>query len=252
MEDWAEVHRLFHREGRPKAAIARQLGMSRNTVERLLGLTKPPRYVRRPVGSQLDPFVERIAAMLAVEPTVRATVIRERLRPLGYQGGITILKDHLARPRLTRGLSGRSHLTTMATSCQQLPARGRKTPATDPAEGRRFEPVLADLLLCLGWLAWRTLRSRSRRRLRRARGHHRGLAGRALVSPAGAGCAIGAVIRERLAMLPIAVAAASSAAPAAADRTAAAAISALAAPSASDVAYSSRPSPITVSPRAAS
>ena len=53
-------------------------------------------------------------------------------------------------------------------------------------------------------------------------------------------------------MPPIAVAAASSAAPAAADRTAAAAISALAAPSAADVAYSSRPSPISVSPSAAS
>lgn len=99
MKEWAEVHRLFHREGRPKAAIARQLEMSRNTVERLLGLAEPPRYVRRPVGSQLDPFAERIAAMLASEPTVRATVIRERLRPLGYQGGITILKDHLASVR---------------------------------------------------------------------------------------------------------------------------------------------------------
>jgi transposase len=101
VEDWAEVHRLFHREGRPKAVIARQLAMSRNTVERLLGLTEPPRYVRRPTGSQLDPFTERIAAMLAAEPTVRATVIRERLRPLGYGGGITILKDHLTRVRPT-------------------------------------------------------------------------------------------------------------------------------------------------------
>ena len=101
MEDWAEVHRLFHREGRPKAAIARQLGMSRNTVERLLGLTEPPRYVRRPVSSQLDPFTEEIAAMLATDPRVRATVIRERLQPLGYRGGITILKDHLATVRPT-------------------------------------------------------------------------------------------------------------------------------------------------------
>lgn len=101
MEDWAEVHRLFHREGRPKAAIARQLEMSRNTVERLLGLTEPPRYVRRPTSSQLDPFTERIAAMLAADPTVRATVIRERLQPLGYRGGITILKDHVARIRPT-------------------------------------------------------------------------------------------------------------------------------------------------------
>jgi transposase len=101
VEDWAEVHRLFHREGRPKAAIARQLGMSRNTVERLLGLTEPPRYVRRPTSSLLDPFTERIAAMLADDPTVRATVIRERLRPHGYRGGITILKDHLSHVRPT-------------------------------------------------------------------------------------------------------------------------------------------------------
>jgi transposase len=101
VEDWAEVHRLFHREGRPKAAIARQLEMSRNTVERLLSLPEPPRYVRRPAGSQLDPFVEHIAAMLATEPTVRATVIRERLQAQGYRGGITILKDHLARVRPT-------------------------------------------------------------------------------------------------------------------------------------------------------
>lgn len=101
MEDWAEVHRLFHREGRPKAAIARQLAMSRNTVERLLGLSEPPRYVRRPMGSQLDPFTERIAAMLAADPTVRATVIRERLQAQGYRGGITILKDHVARVRPT-------------------------------------------------------------------------------------------------------------------------------------------------------
>lgn len=101
MEDWAEVHRLFHREGRPKAAIARQLEMSRNTVERLLRLTEPPRYVRRPISSQLDPFTERIAVMLAADPTVRATVIRERLQPLGYRGGITILKDHLRHVRPT-------------------------------------------------------------------------------------------------------------------------------------------------------
>jgi transposase len=99
VEDWAEVHRLFHREGVPKSAIARRLGMSRNTVARLLGLDEAPRYVRTPAGSQLDPFADAIAAMLDIDPTVRATVIRERLRPLGYQGGITILKEHLARVR---------------------------------------------------------------------------------------------------------------------------------------------------------
>jgi DNA-binding transcriptional regulator LsrR (DeoR family) len=76
VEDWAEVHRLFYREGMAKAAIARRLGMSRNTVDRLLALREPPRYVRVAMGSHLDLFVERIAAMLATDPTVRATVIR--------------------------------------------------------------------------------------------------------------------------------------------------------------------------------
>jgi transposase len=97
--DWAEVHRLFHREGLPKAAIARRLGMSRNTVARLLGLDEAPRYVRAPAGSQLDAFAEAIAAMLDVDPRVPATVIREHLRPLGYRGGISILKTHLATVR---------------------------------------------------------------------------------------------------------------------------------------------------------
>ncbi|MBM4436065.1 MAG: hypothetical protein FJ029_02260 [Actinobacteria bacterium] len=50
--------------------------MSRNTVDRLLGLPDPPQYVRPPKGSQLDPFADRIAALLASDPTVRAPVIR--------------------------------------------------------------------------------------------------------------------------------------------------------------------------------
>jgi transposase len=99
VEDWAEVHRLFHREGLSKAAIARRLGMSRNTVARLLELAEPPRYVRTPKGSQLDAFGDAIAAMLDIDPRVPATVVMEHLRPLGYAGGITILKDHLARAR---------------------------------------------------------------------------------------------------------------------------------------------------------
>lgn len=99
MEDWAEVHRLFHREGLAKATIARRLGIGRNTVDRLLARHEPPRYHRAPAGSQLDPFTQRIAELLAADPTVRATVVRERIRAEGYRGGITILKDHLARVR---------------------------------------------------------------------------------------------------------------------------------------------------------
>lgn len=99
MEDWAEVQRLFHREGLTKTAIARRLQMSRTTVIRLLALREPPRYVRTSRGSQLDPFAAEIVAMLDADPAVAATVICERLRRSGYAGGLTILRDHLARVR---------------------------------------------------------------------------------------------------------------------------------------------------------
>ena len=88
------------------------------------------------------------------------------------------------------------------------------------------------------------------RHLRRRRLAWRGRAGSALLSPRGDGGAPS--VASASARPPMAVAAASSAAPAAADRTAAAAISALAAPSASEVAYSSRPAPTSLRPRAAS
>lgn len=99
VEDWAEVQRLFHREGLSKAAIARRLGMSRTTVIRLLALKGPPRYVRERQGSQLEPFGDEIAAMLTADPTVAATVICERLRRSGYRGGLTILRQHIGRLR---------------------------------------------------------------------------------------------------------------------------------------------------------
>jgi transposase len=95
VQDWAEVHRLFEREGWSKTAIAIKLAMSRNTVDRLLELDVPPRYSRPAKGSALDPFADAIAAMLDENPKVSATVILERLRPLGYGGGITILKERL-------------------------------------------------------------------------------------------------------------------------------------------------------------
>jgi hypothetical protein len=73
--------------------------MSRNTVDRLLELEEPPVYRRPPKGSALDEFAGEIAAMLEEHPGAPATVILERLRPLGYAGGITVLKDRLQQLR---------------------------------------------------------------------------------------------------------------------------------------------------------
>lgn len=99
VQEWAEVHQLHRREHLSKAAIAARLGMSRNTVTRLLLLAEPPRYERRATGSRLDPFKDEIAAMLDVDPKVPATVVLQHLRRGGYAGGITILKEHLVKVR---------------------------------------------------------------------------------------------------------------------------------------------------------
>ena len=83
MQDWAEFHRLFHRQGWSKTALAGNISISRNTVDRLFKWTEPPRYERNPRGSRLDAFDDEIVSMLGQNPTVRATDIMERLRPLG-------------------------------------------------------------------------------------------------------------------------------------------------------------------------
>jgi transposase len=99
VHDWAEVHRLHHVEGLLKSAIAARLGMSRTTVIRLLGLREPPKYQRVSAGSCVDGFADQIAALLAEDARVPATVILQRLRSQGFAGGISILKQHLARVR---------------------------------------------------------------------------------------------------------------------------------------------------------
>jgi len=101
VHDWAEVHRLFHRDGLSRSRVAERLGMSRNTVARLLSLDEPPRYRRRPRGSKLDAYKGSIGVMLERDPRVGASVVLERLRREGY-GGITIVKDYLARVRPPR------------------------------------------------------------------------------------------------------------------------------------------------------
>ncbi len=99
VHDWAEVHRLHHREQLSKSAIAERLGMTRHTVARLLARSEPPRYVRAPKGSMLDPYRQDIAAILNEDPEVPATVILEHLQRRGFPGRITIVKEAVAKMR---------------------------------------------------------------------------------------------------------------------------------------------------------
>ncbi len=92
MEDWAEIRRLHRAEAVPIKAIARRLGVARNTVRAALACQEPPRYERAASGSIVDAFEPAIRALLREHPTMAATVIAERI---GWTRSITVLKDRV-------------------------------------------------------------------------------------------------------------------------------------------------------------
>jgi transposase len=96
VEDWAEIRRLHRAERMPIKAIARVLGVSKNTVKAALRSDGPPRYERPLRGSLVDDAEPRIRELLQAYPTMPATVIAERI---GWQHSIRILRDRVAELR---------------------------------------------------------------------------------------------------------------------------------------------------------
>jgi transposase len=96
VEDWAEIRRLHHAEGMGIKAIARRLGVARNTVRAAVRSLEPPRYERAGRGSLVDAVEPRIRELLSEFPEMPATVIAERV---GWPHGMTILKDRVRELR---------------------------------------------------------------------------------------------------------------------------------------------------------
>jgi transposase len=96
VEDWAEIRRLHRAEGLPIRAIARVLGVSRNTVRTAIASDAAPKYERQPAGSIVDGVESRIRELLQVDARMPATVIAERI---GWTRGLTVLKERVAELR---------------------------------------------------------------------------------------------------------------------------------------------------------
>jgi len=96
MEDWALIRRLAA-EGVPKAAIARRLGIARNTVTKAVASEAPPAYERRPAATSFTPFEARVRQLLAETPDMPATVLAERV---GWGGSIRWFRDNVNRVRV--------------------------------------------------------------------------------------------------------------------------------------------------------
>lgn len=105
--------RHYLEQGMSKAAIARQLGVSRRTVYYWIetgqlnrgGKKEPVQYgPRQPVRSKLDPYKAVIDARLAEYPKLTATRLYREVRKAGYGGGYGQVKRYVrqVRPRAPR------------------------------------------------------------------------------------------------------------------------------------------------------
>ena len=98
-EEAVEI-RVLRRQGKSIREIARLLEVSRNTVRRYLRSEGLPGYEREAQPSKLDPkqyIHERVKA--AAPDWIPATVLLRELKALGYVGGYSTLKNHLATLR---------------------------------------------------------------------------------------------------------------------------------------------------------
>ena len=100
----AEVLRLHYLEGASLRRIARDLSLSRKTVRRILGTTPVKSKSTNPRARVIDRYRDAVRQMLSSSAEMRATSILERLRPMGFEGGITVVRDLVRelRPRAER------------------------------------------------------------------------------------------------------------------------------------------------------
>ena len=94
--------RVLAKHGMGVREIAREAGVSRNTVRRYLCDPEAARYRSRPPRpGKIEGFEAYIAGRVAAAAPDRlaAVVLLRELRERGYGGGYTILKEHVARLR---------------------------------------------------------------------------------------------------------------------------------------------------------
>lgn len=96
-----ELHRLYWSERWPIRKIERHLKMNWRTIKKYLDAPAQT-SAQRQRQSKLDLFKTTIAEWLEKDPSVTAAVIEQRLRPLGYAGGHSILREYVrtVRPQL--------------------------------------------------------------------------------------------------------------------------------------------------------
>jgi transposase len=103
---WAEIRRLTEVEKLSQRAIARRLRCCTKTVSKALKMESPPTQTpARPRQSILDPYQQRIDALIDKYPELSAVRVLEEISKgdEGYGGGICLVRRYLRQIRPARG-----------------------------------------------------------------------------------------------------------------------------------------------------
>jgi transposase len=96
------IYRMSHEQKLSVRQISRQLHVSRKAIRKYLEKPIPIPVRRKQRSSKLDPFKPVIREFLDQCPTASSVVIAQRIRPLGYTGGKSILSEYLSIVRQIR------------------------------------------------------------------------------------------------------------------------------------------------------
>jgi len=100
-QTYCQIHDHHTRQGLTIAQTARALGLHPETVSKWVKRERFEARAPAPRTSRLDPFKDEVVRMLEAH-AYSAQQVFQRLREAGYGGGLTIVKDYVAKVRPPR------------------------------------------------------------------------------------------------------------------------------------------------------
>lgn len=116
LKDWAAVNRVY-KQTKSIRQTASILGISRNTVRKLLKMTEAPAYHRTVYHSKIDPFKEQIIVWRCEPYCFNGTRIFRELKQRGYTGSIGPVYRYLRGVDEDIG----NHISSKATTRHESP-----------------------------------------------------------------------------------------------------------------------------------
>ena len=153
-EQEAQILRFYHVEKWRVGTIARQLGVHRDAVDRVLSQNGLPKAERASRPGLIDPYLPFVVDTLKQYPTLTASRLFNMVRERGYTGGPDHFRHQVAHYRPRKQPEAYLRLKTLPGTgpgrlgaLREVPGRWRPATADGVRDG--VELVAADLLALL-------------------------------------------------------------------------------------------------------